>query len=425
MRGVFGILGTVLLVLGAQGVPCVIYDHAEPVDLPELMRTFDGRTITDVKGWEEVRRPEILDFFIRNVYGVRPVERPADLRFEQMGPDEPVLDALAVRKRLRASFSGSRGAWSFTFQAFIPASVTAGKPVASFLLVCNRPMEKIIDPELKVRSEFFPVETIVKRGYAALIVQNTQLGPDGDEYRPRFRADGSAEIPDPPFTNGFYACWAERRTEESWGAISTWAWGASRILDWIEIEPCLDSAHVAVVGHSRGGKTALFAAASDSRFAMACVNDSGCCGAKLNHVAVPLSETIGQDNNNNPHWFARAYRRFNGRDFVIPFDQHWLAALVAPRLLCIASASADEAAGPWGEFLTARHASPAWELYGRKGLVEDHAYAIEKPFQEGSIGYHLRKGRHDLNLYDWNRYLDFADRHGWRDVSAVRGQGSR
>ena len=116
-------------------------------------------------------------------------------------------------------------------------------------------------------------------------------------------------------------------------------------MDWIETEPLIDASHVAVVGHSRGGKTSLWAAATDTRFAMACVNDSGCCGAKLNHVAVPCSETIQQDNNNNPHWFSRAYRQFNGRDAHIPYDQHWIAALVAPRLLYIASASLDHGAG--------------------------------------------------------------------------------
>ena len=176
----------------------------------------------------------------------------------------------------------------------------------------------------------------------------------------------------------------------------------------------MDAKRVAVIGHSRGGKTSLWAAASDSRFAMACVNDSGCCGAKLNHVAVPLSETIQEDNDYNPHWFARSYRQFNGRDHVLPYDQHWIAALVAPRLLCIASASEDFGAGPWGEFLTARYASPAWELYGQRGLVAPDGFPkVGEDLQEGSVSFHLRKGSHDLLAYDWKRFLDFAAKHGW------------
>ena len=413
-RLTFVFFGALLAVFSSSAVPCMLYDQAEPVDLPEVLRTFDGRTVTDVGTWETLRRPEIIRFLERNVYGLRPVERPADLKFSQTGADEVVLDGRAVRKRMCASFSGPRGVWRFGFYAFIPSSATAESPVASFLLICNRNLSEWADPELKRRSEFFPVEKIIGRGYAALVFKNTELASDSDDYRPHLRPDGSVRHFDPDFTNGFYACWAERRTETSWGAISAWAWGASRVMDWIETEARLDAGKVAVVGHSRGGKTSLWAAASDERFALACVNNSGCCGAKLNHVAVPLSETIGQDNNNNPHWFARSYRRFNGRDFLIPFDQHWIVALVAPRLIYIASASYDTGAGPWGEFLTARCATEVWELYGAKGLVENHLYAVGRPFHEGRIGYHLRKGEHDLKLEDWNNFMDFADRHGWR-----------
>ena len=138
---------------------------------------------------------------------------------------------------------------------------------------------------------------------------------------------------------------------------------------------------------------------------------SGCCGAKLNHVALPYAEPIGMCTLANPQWFCRAFGRFTGQDAVTPYDQHWLVALVAPRLVCIGSGSLDYRAGPWGEYLGGRHASPAWGLYGKKGLVEDGTYMIGKPYQEGSIGYHLRKGPHALTLYDWERYMDFADRH--------------
>ena len=397
---------------GADPVPGTVYAQPAPVNLPPLMRMAAGGEVRTVSDWESVRRPEILKFATENIYGVRPVERPADLRFEAIEPERAFSEVKAVRRRARASFSGPRGKWSFEMTVFLPAGASATAPVPAFVLICNRALETFADVDLKVKSEFFPVAEVVARGYAIAVFKNTHLALD--DYHPYYAEDGSVVIQDPPFTNGFYACWSPARTERSWGAISAWAWGASRVLDWLETMDDIDSRHVAVVGHSRGGKTSLWAAASDTRFAMACVNDSGCCGAKLNHAAVPCSETIQQDNNNNPHWFCRAYRQFNGKDAHIPFDQHWIAALVAPRLLYIASASMDFGAGPWGEFLTARHASPAWELYGRKGLVEDHCYAVEKPFHGGCVGYHLRKGKHNLNLYDWKNYLDFADRHGWR-----------
>jgi hypothetical protein len=395
-----------------KSVPASLYDHAEPVSLPDLLKTFDGSEIKTAKEWESVRRPEILKFATENIYGIRPVERPSDLKFEIDAPDRHFPESAMIRKRIRASFSGPYGKWSFVITAFLPEKASVKAPVPAFLLICNRSMEKFADLERRTKSEFFPAEKIVARGYAAIIFKNTDLALDS--YLPKYAADGTAIIQDPSFTDGFYACWAPERTLRSWGAVSVWAWGASRVMDWIETEPLIDSTHVAVVGHSRGGKTSLWAAATDTRFAMACVNNSGCCGAKLNHVATPCSETIQQDNNNNPHWFSRAYRQFNGRDAFLPYDQHWIAALIAPRLLYIASASKDLPAGPWGEFLTARYASPVWQLYGKTGLIENHPYRIDDPFQQGHVAYHIREGQHDLKLVDWNYYMDFADRHGWR-----------
>ena len=410
----FALFSAVEAAGGVESVPGSVYAQPEPVNLPPLMRMATGDEVRTVSDWERVRRPEILKFATENIYGVRPVERPADLLFEAIEPERAFPEVKAVRRRARASFSGPRGKWSFEMTLFLPAAASSSAPVPAFVLICNRALEVFADVDLKVKSEFFPVAEVVARGYAIALFKNTHLALD--DYHPYYAADGSLVIQDPPFTNGFYACWSAARTERSWGAISVWAWGASRVLDWLETMDDIDSRHVAVVGHSRGGKTSLWAAASDPRFAMACVNDSGCCGAKLNHAAVPCSETIQQDNNNNPNWFCREFRKFNGRDAYLPFDQHWMAALVAPRLLYIASAAYDYASGPWGEFLTARHASPAWELYGCRGLVEDHPYRIASPFHVGSIGYHLRDGVHDLNLYDWNCYMDFADRHGWRST---------
>jgi len=156
---------------------------------------------------------------------------------------------------------------------------------------------------------------------------------------------------------------------------------------------------------------------------MTCVNDSGCGGAKLSHIDLPESEHYSAFLGSRvTYWFCGAFQRYCMNHDVpgfadgegMDFDQHELAALVAPRLLAIASASDDIWAGPLGEFHTARLASPAWELYGLRGLVEEGPPIVERPFQKGCIGYHVRNGDHDLRLYDWNRYMDFADSHGWR-----------
>lgn len=392
----------------AKPVPFPVLEQSQPVDLPELLKTSGGRAVTTVDEWEKTRRPEILDFFTRNMHGERPVDRPDGLVFSRISPDRRMPGLNAVRRQVRISFRGPRGGWSFDVLAFLPVT---GLPAPVFVLFCNAHLEKCVDPDLKVRSEFFPVPEITDRGYAVAVFRNSSIARDS--YPPRL-VDGKVVHSDPPFTNDVFACFSPERGEHSWGVISAWAWGASRVMDWIETQSDLDAAHVAVIGHSRSGKTALWTGATDRRFALVCANNSGCCGAKLNHVSVCLSETIALDNLYNPHWFCRAFRKFNGLDMSVPFDQHWLAALTAPRLLYIASASEDYGAGPWGEFLTARHASPAWELYRVAGLVEDGPYLPDRPFHFGRIGYHLRTGKHDLNLYDWNRYMDFADRHGFR-----------
>lgn len=394
---------------GVGFVPYSMVEQVDPENLPELLRCMDGTPVADTRQWEEKRRPELLEFFNANVYGIRPVERPADIRFVPIA-DDAVLPGNIKRKQVRVEFSGPLKKWSFDILAFLPES---SGPVPSFVLICNQSREMHMDPELRSDSEFWPVRSIVKRGYAAVAFKSSQLA--SDSYPPYFE-NGESRIQDPDFTNDVYSCFAPHRGYRTWSSVSAWAWGASRVMDWIETDRDFDAGHVAVIGHSRAGKTSLWAAASDSRFAMACVNNSGCCGAKLNHAAICMSETIALDNNVNPHWFCRAYRQFNGKDHVLPFDQHWIAALIAPRLLYIASGSRDIPSGPWGEFLTARHASPAWELYGKKGLVQDGAYKEDSPFQAGCVGYHLRKGGHALAPYDWHRFMDFADRHGWRNA---------
>ena len=250
-----------------------------PLNVPPLMTTFSGRQVSSVGEWEAVRRPEILELFLSEVYGRRPAEasHPPRISFTAACPDKLMLDGKALRKRIACTYGGRYGDRSFTFTAFIPVR---NKPVASFVLICNRNPAENIDPERVKKSEFWPVERIVERGYAAIAFFNGDVTPDVSWG----------------FETGVFGAFQKpwERDTESWGILSAWAWGASRVMDWIETEPLLDARHVGVVGHSRGGKTALVAGATDTRFAMACSNDSGCGGAKLNHVELPESEHIDQ-----------------------------------------------------------------------------------------------------------------------------------
>lgn len=369
----------------------------EPENVPELMVAFDGTKIDSVEKWEKLRAPELLETFMREEYGRRPVERPGNLRFEPLSPDAEMMGGKAIRKRVRISYSGKYGGGAFEATAFIPK---CGKPVPAFLLICNRDPGENIDPSRVRKSDFWPAEAIVERGYAAITFWNGDIAPDWNT--------GCRQ--------GVFACFeppAGRRPNDAWGTLAAWAWGASRVMDWIETVPEINSGRVAVVGHSRGGKTALVAGVYDRRFAMVCSNDSGCSGAKLNHIMLPRSESVAVIMRNFPYWFCPNYTMVVNREKEWGVDQHCFLALLAPRLLCVASATGDLWAGPEGEYHAARLASPAWELYGKKGLVASGFPAPEKPLQEGCVSYHLRTGKHNLTAYDWHRYMDFADRHGW------------
>jgi hypothetical protein len=237
----------------------------------------------------------------------------------------------------------------------------------------------------------------VSRGYAAAAFLNSDVDPD--------QHDG--------FTNGVHGIFdppGKPRAGDAWGTIAAWAWGASRVLDYLETDPLIDSRRVAVIGHSRGGKTALWAGAEDERFAFVISNDSGNTGAMPARRRQPKAETVAIINRQFPHWFCENYRRYNDHEDQLPVDQHMLAALIAPRLLAIGSASQDLWADPEGEYLTAVHASPVYELLGVPGLKADRWPPPDSPRQDGRISYHVRSGRHNLTLQDWNYYMDFADR---------------
>jgi len=363
------------------------------------MTTFAGEPVVTVANWESRRAPEILDRFRREVFGVRPKEadEPWRVSFEPYGEEKDVFDGKAVFKHIRVIYDGPRGKFTFPLTVYIPK---AAAPVPAFVYAAIDSRVEYDSEGAVVRSEYWPVEDIVSRGYATVA----------------FSVIGVAADKNAGFSQGVFPCvQAESaRNGSSWATISAWAWAASRAMDWIATESRIDSARVGIAGHSRGGKTALWAGANDKRFAMVCSNDSGCSGAKLNHIALGGTETIARITRNFPYWFCGNYRKYANGEMEMDFDQHELLSLVAPRLLCVASATRDRWAGPLAEWWAAKLASPAWELYGKKGLVGDAQAAPGSAQQEGCVSYHLRIGPHDLTPWDWARYLDFADRHGWR-----------
>jgi pimeloyl-ACP methyl ester carboxylesterase len=365
--------------------------QSSELNLPDPLVNANGQSVDSVELWQNQRRAEIIELFREHVYGRMPVKRPKSLRFEVVAVLPDAMDGLATRKQVKISYDGPGGEGAIRLVVFVPKKQT--RPAACFLLICNRP-ESNIDPTRAVKSPFWPAEQIVSRGYAAAAFHVGDVDPDVNEG---FK-DGVHGIFDPP----------EGRRPDSWGTIAAWAWGASRVMDYFETDDSIDSRRVVVVGHSRGGKTALWAGAEDERFAMVVSNNSGSTGAAL--ARGKRGERISDINRGFPHWFCENYRRYNGREEALPVDQHMLAALVAPRLLYIASATEDSWADPQSEFLAAVHASPVYRLFGLEGLGADKMPQPDVPLHRGRIGYHLRTGGHNLVEYDWERYMDFADK---------------
>lgn len=357
--------------------------------LPDPFRSLQGETIETAAQWTTARRPEIVETFRELVFGRAPAGADR-VRFRAGGDIPAPGGAAAALRRVEATYEGPGGEGRFTLDVYMPMAGAAPHPV--FLFLDNRQSRRAD----AAASEFWPWPSIVSRGYAAAVIDIEEVDPD--------EHDG--------FRNGVHGVYEpdpRRRGPDAWGTIAAWAWSASRAMDYFEAAPELDASRVALVGHSRCGKTALWAGASDPRFAMVVSNNSGCTGAAVSRGK--LGETIRDINERFPHWFADRYKTFNGREDDLPVDQHLLLAAVAPRHLYVTSATVDEWADPASEFLSLQAAEPVFRLLGKPGLGLADMPAPDAPAHSDGMAYHLRSGAHDLTRYDWERFLDYADRY--------------
>ncbi len=362
--------------------------------LPPLLELERGRPVASAALWESERRPELLEAFRANVYGRAPVGRPAALRLEHA---EATTSDVALTRRIdgEVGYDGPGGSGAIGVRVYLPASLPpdltppAGLPV--LLLGSNRDAAGTLPPS-PTAAGFWPVAEIAAAGFATAAFLFSEVDPDVD--------DG--------FEDGVHGLFdTGARRPDAWGTIAAWAWGFSRVADLLATIPGLDASRIGAVGHSRGGKTALWAAAQDQRFGLVMANGSGSTGAAL--ARGKSGERIQDIVARFPHWFCARYADYAGREEELPVDQHMLLALIAPRLLYLGNAEEDTWADPASERAALGAAAPAWRLYGSDAPLDLPVEVVPGTVAHGaSLGYHLRPGGHDLEPEDWRQLLRFA-----------------
>ncbi|MCB1088321.1 MAG: acetylxylan esterase [Verrucomicrobiae bacterium] len=394
------------------------YDEAKipPHTLPDPLKGEDGTPVKSAAEWTSKRRGEILALFETNVYGKTPeVAKRTKLTARPGKTVSNFLNGKATLREAALILPSEKGEIALNLMIVTPNAAKGAVP--AFLGLNFKGNHSIHpDPRITLSTSWmrpdkeggvvdnrateacrgiaqsrWPLEKIIDRGYALATMYYGDIDPDFD--------DG--------FENGIHAAFGKPGPEE-WGSIGAWSWGLSRALDYLETDTAINAKQVAVLGHSRLGKTSLWAGAQDERFGIVISNDSGCGGAALSRRAI--GETVGRINTSFPHWFCDRFLDYNENENACPVDQHELIALMAPRPVYVASAVEDTWADPKGEFLSAKLAGPVYALFGKNGVGVEEQPGIDHPVGD-AVGYHIRTGKHDVTDFDWEQYLSFADRH--------------
>ncbi len=387
--------------------------------LPDPLLRVDGTRITDAKDWP-AQRARWMQLIAENEYGISPSE-PAAVTWVLV--EEGLMNNdKTKRQQFVVQLKTTAGSIDIDYVLFSPNQL--GKVKGTFLGL-NFQGNHTIDPSPALRlpkgwvandvktgitgnrateeargtqDRRWPIAEITERGYAFATAYYGDIDPDFD--------DG--------FQNGVHSLFPNHRASsehrDRWGSIAGWAWGLSRLLDVLLQQPNIDTERVAVIGHSRLGKTALWAGAADLRFTLVIANNSGCGGAALERRN--FGESVARINTSFPHWFCHKFRDYNQNEASMPFDQHTIVACIAPRPVYIASATKDLWADPKGEYLSGWYASPVYQLLGYSGLPGEVPPAADTSVGD-RVGYHSRTGAHDILSYDWQQFMNFADRH-WK-----------
>lgn len=341
--------------------------------IPSLLNMQDGSPVT-AELWP-VRRQELLDILRREEYGYAP-PAPKAVRGDVIEIDRKCACGKGVIEHITLSFDTPKGNFQCPVRFCYPAD---GKAHPTFLFINFRDT---------VYDKYLDIDTVIEAGFAVANVCYKDISSDNADM-----------------TNGLSGMFDRPSDGTGFGKITIWAYALSRLLDYVLTRPETDPRYIATVGHSRLGKTALWCAAQDERVGMAISNDSGCAGAAYERAKCPKSETVKDITTNFPYWFCENYKRYADQAEAMPFDQHFLLAAIAPRRVCIGSASRDLWADPYGEQLSCVGATPAWTLLGKNGYTGTDAPMAVGEKSMGEISYHLRDGIHYLGRPDWQFYM--------------------
>jgi len=358
----------------------MLYKEITARKLPDYLMFSNGSQVTNIEEWK-LRREEIKELLRHHLFGFTPhVETKVKGVTKQIDNDE--LGGKAIRSLVDIQINTPDGYFSFPCDLIIPKNVE--KP----------PVFLYISFSSTLIHEHLPLEEIIDNGFAVANFYYQDIVPDKKD----------------DFSNGLARLFI-RNKYDSWGKISMWAFAASRVMDYLETLDSIDKKRVAVMGHSRLGKTALWCGANDDRFSLVVSNNSGAGGAALfrGKVGEKIQDLVGTF----PYWFNGNFKEYINREEKLPFDQHFLLSMIAPRYLYVSSAEDDEWADPKSEFLSCVAASPAYKFYGADGLISENCYpVVGQALHKGEIGYHLRKGTHFLSRDDWKNIIEFRNKKG-------------
>ncbi|MBE6412048.1 MAG: hypothetical protein E7036_05800 [Opitutales bacterium] len=388
--------------------------NINPFPIPHVLDRIDNKgKITTAQEWNNIARPQILNFYDEQVYGAIP-PRPDSINFELLESSKDALGGIAERRQYRITVSAKYGSRDINVLFYLPKGATKDVPTfvytnfaGNYAMSPEEEVFRIEPPKTKGKNlkrgrqaTRLPIADIVARGFAVATHCYEDLYPDDKSQK--------------AFKQSIYQIFANRNSFPQGGAISAWAWGNMRVMDLLQTIPELDKQKIAIVGHSRLGKTAILTGVHDKRFAYIIANNSGCMGDALSKRY--YGESLGSMVKINfPYWFMPALAKYADNEGELPLDQHHLLATIAPRMLYTTSTTKDEWADPEGQLLGLINACPAFALFGAKNFPTLDALEIEKPFH-GDVAYHIRRGKHSITPYDWNNFMDYAQKRGWKPV---------